>query len=73
MDTLSFQAPPEIHKRLAAFAKELDRSKGYLIRRALEEYLEELQDYVEAKNYKAGYDPKKNVSFEKIKRKHRLD
>lgn len=73
MDTLSFQAPEDMHARLEAFAKELDRSKGYLIRQALEEYLDDLQDYLEAKRYKMTYNPKENVSFDEIKRRHDLD
>ncbi len=72
MYTLSFQAPAEIKKKLELFAKKFDRSKAYLIREALEEYLEDLQDYLEAKAYKAKYNPKENVSFDQIKRKHRL-
>jgi predicted DNA-binding protein len=73
MDTLSFQAPEEISRQLAAFAKELDRSKGYLIRQALESYLEDLEDYIEAKRYKASYDPRENISFEEVKRKLDLE
>lgn len=41
METLSFQAPEELKARLEHFAKEMDRSKAYLIRQALEEYLSE--------------------------------
>lgn len=73
MQTLSFQAPEEMGERLELFAKELDRSKGYLIRQALAEYLEELQDYLEAKRYKKKYNSKDNVSFEEIKRRYNLD
>lgn len=70
MNTLSFQAPEDIEKQLAYFAKELDRSKGYLIRQALKQYLEELEDYMEAKRYKAQYNPKNNVSFADIKKRY---
>ena len=73
MQTLSFQAPEEIGKRLENAAAALERSKGYLIRKALEDYLEELEDYLEAKKYKASYNPKDNVSFEELKKKHKLD
>ena len=73
MQTLSFQAPEEMSDRLELLAKELDRSKGYLIRQALGEYLEELQDYIEAKRYKKRYNPKDNISFEEIKRRYDLD
>ena len=73
METLSFQAPAEMSERLELFAKKMDRSKAYLIRQALGEYLEELEDYLEAKRYKAKYNPKENVSFTEIKRRHKLD
>ena len=73
MQTLSFQAPEEMNERLELFAKELDRSKAYIIRQALEEYLEELQDYIEAKRYKAKYNPKENISFAELKKRHKLD
>jgi RHH-type rel operon transcriptional repressor/antitoxin RelB len=72
MQTLSFQAPEDLSKKLALYAKELDRSKGYLIRHALEDYLEEIEDYLEAKQYKAKYNPKENISFEEIKRQNNL-
>lgn len=72
METLSFQAPAEMKQQLEQYAKQLDRSKGYLIRQALEEYLEDLRDYTEAMRYKASYDPAENLSLEEIKRKYDL-
>ncbi len=72
METLSFQAPKEMKTRLEKFAKDLDRSKGYLIRQALAEYFEDLADYSEARRYKATYDPKDNLSLAEIKRKYKL-
>ena len=73
METLSFQAPQELKARLELFAKELDRSKAYLIRQALEEYLEDLQDYLEAKRIKATSDPSKSISFEEVKQRYGLE
>lgn len=73
METLSFQAPAALKKRLEHFAKEMDRSKAYLIRQALEEYLEDLEDYIEAKRYKKTYDPKENLSFDEVKRRLELE
>lgn len=72
METLSFQAPQEMKQRLEIHAKQLDRSKGYLIRQALGEYLEELDDYIEAKQYKAAHDPNSNIALAAIKRKYKL-
>ena len=72
MQTLSFQAPAAMSKKLTAYAKKLDRSKGYLIREALAEYLEDMQDYVEVLREKKTHDPKKNLTFAQIKRKYKL-
>ena len=72
MLTLSFQAPEEMNARLESCAAQLDRSKAYLIRQALAEYLEDLEDYAAAKRYKAKYDPEQNVSLADIKRKYKL-
>ncbi|MDX2113803.1 MAG: ribbon-helix-helix protein, CopG family [Alphaproteobacteria bacterium] len=47
METLSFQAPEALKARLEYFAKEMDRSKAYLIRQALEEYLSEREAWRE--------------------------
>jgi RHH-type transcriptional regulator, rel operon repressor / antitoxin RelB len=68
MKTYSFQAPEEIGKKLELLAAQMDRSKGYLIRKALEEFLEDVEDYLEAKKYKASkeYNPKDNISFEEL-------
>ena len=72
MQTLSFQAPAAMGKKLNAFAKKLDRSKGYLIREALADYLEDLQDYVEILRDKKTHHPGKNLSLAEIKRKYKL-
>ncbi len=72
MQTLSFQASDEIKQKLALFAEKLDRSKGYLIRQALESYLQDLEDYMEAKNYKATYNSEENTSLDEIKREFNL-
>jgi len=74
METLSFQAPEEMKAKLELFASKLDRSKGYLIRQALEDYLEEIEDYLEAKKYmETKYNPKNNISLDEIKKKYNLD
>lgn len=59
-------------QRIELFAKEMDRSKAYIIRQALEEYLQDMEDYLEAKHYKATYDPAQNLSLAQIKRKYKL-
>ncbi len=44
----SVRLPENIAKKLDGLAKTLDRSKTYLIRKAVEEYLEEYEDYLVA-------------------------
>ena len=72
MDTLSFQAPAEMHKQLEAMAKELDRSKAYIIRQALAEYLEDLQDVSQARRAQASYGPSELVSLDEVKHRFNL-
>ena len=73
MQTLSFQAPEEMCKHLNECAKNLDRSKAYLIRAALEEYLQDMDDLIEAKIVKASYRDDDLVDFDEIKRQNNLD
>lgn len=72
METLSFQAPSAMKQRLEECANTLDRSKAYLIRQAVDEYLDDLQDYLEAKKYKASYDAAENISLSDVKKKYKL-
>ena len=73
MHTLSFQAPEELVQKLALYSDKLDRSKSYLIRSALEEYLEDMEDLLEAKRIQASYGTEELIPFEDIKRQHQLD
>jgi predicted DNA-binding protein len=72
MQTISFQAPEEMNKALEGFAKELDRSKAYLIRQAVADFLEDLEDVARVKRYKASYDPSENIAFDEVKRRLEL-
>jgi len=47
---VSVRLPEELSKKLDRLAKSLDRSKTYIITRALDEYLEEYEDYLIAVN-----------------------
>jgi len=49
-DTVSVRLPKDIAKRLDELAKSLDRSKTYIVTKALREYLEEYEDYLIALN-----------------------
>lgn len=50
MATLNVRIPDDLNDILVKSAKHLDRAKGYLVRKALEEYLLELQEDIEDYN-----------------------
>ena len=43
---ISVRLPEELVEKLDRLAESLDRSKTYIIKRALQEYLEEYEDYL---------------------------
>ncbi len=50
MAALNVRIPDELSNVLTKSAKYLDRPKGYLVRKALEAYLQELQEDIEDYN-----------------------
>ena len=47
-DAISIRLPGELAEKLNRLAESLDRSKTYIVKRALQEYLEEYEDYLVA-------------------------
>lgn len=45
-EAVSVRLPEDIAKRLNKLAKTLERPKTYIIKKALQEYLEEYEDYL---------------------------
>lgn len=45
-EAVSVRLPEDMAKRLNKLAKTLERSKTYIIKKALQEYLEEYEDYL---------------------------
>ena len=43
---LSLRIPKVLNEKLEEIAKKTDRTRSYLVRKALEEYLEDLEDYL---------------------------
>ena len=43
--SISLRIPDDIHEQLVEIAEDTDRSKSYLIKKAIENYLEEFADY----------------------------
>ena len=73
--TAVVRLPEALEKRLDDLATRTHRSKSYYLRRALEEYLEDREDYLIAaaaweEHVKSG---KKGISFEEIARKMDLN
>lgn len=48
MANVSFRIPDDLNDRLIDLAGKLDRDRSYLIRMAIEEFLEEKEDYLVA-------------------------
>lgn len=48
MTTISLRIPDALNSRLDHLSHEMDRNKSYLIRQAVEEFLEEREDYLVA-------------------------
>jgi RHH-type transcriptional regulator, rel operon repressor / antitoxin RelB len=46
MSTISCRFPDEIDHRLAKLSEEIDRSKSYIIKQAVEEFLAEKEEYL---------------------------
>ncbi|MBN9543780.1 MAG: ribbon-helix-helix protein, CopG family [Alphaproteobacteria bacterium] len=46
MTNLTVRLPDDLHQRLETLCMETDRQKSYYIKQALEEYLEEKEDYL---------------------------
>jgi RHH-type rel operon transcriptional repressor/antitoxin RelB len=45
-ETVTMRLPDDLSQELNELAKTLDRSKTYIMKKALEEYLEEYEDYL---------------------------
>lgn len=74
MVALNVRIPDELSNVLAKSAKYLDRPKGYLVRKALEAYLQELQEDIEDYNdaVEALKDDSPTISLEEVIRKSGL-
>jgi RHH-type rel operon transcriptional repressor/antitoxin RelB len=62
MTLFSIRLPDELYKRLANLAHTTDRNKSYIIRRAIEEFLEEEEDYTLALSRLSAQEKQYNLS-----------
>ncbi len=66
MQTLSFQCPDEMAEKLEYFAKLQDRSKAYLVRKAIDDMLEDLEDIALIEEAMKDYDPSQNKTLDEV-------
>jgi len=64
---LSLRIPKVLNEKLKEIAKKTDRTRSYLVRKALEEYLEDLEDYLIAFERYTRED-KEYLTTEEVKR-----
>ncbi|MCW5646437.1 MAG: ribbon-helix-helix protein, CopG family [Sphingopyxis sp.] len=70
---LAIRLDKELEDRLAKAAKLSGRTKTALARKAIEEYIDELEDIALLEAALADYDPSKNISIEQMRRELGLD
>ncbi len=70
---LAIRLDKELEDRLASAAKRSGRTKTALARKAIEEYIDELEDIALLEAALADYDPSKNISIEQMRRELGLD
>jgi len=64
---ISVRLPEEMEKRINNLAKSTQRSKSFFVKEALNNYLEDMEDYYEA--LKRDTDPEQNlISLEELKK-----
>jgi RHH-type rel operon transcriptional repressor/antitoxin RelB len=71
MTTLSLRIPDDLNKRLEQLSHEVDRKKSYLIRQAVEEFLEEREEYLIALARLSRHE--KEYTLEEVEKKLGLD
>jgi RHH-type transcriptional regulator, rel operon repressor / antitoxin RelB len=70
---LAVRLDPDLEARLTAIAAKTGRTKSFYARAAIQEYIEDMEDYAAAEEALRDYDPSKNVSHEEMKRILGLD
>lgn len=69
---MTIRLPEEMEKRLSQLAKETHRTKSYYVKRAIEEFLEDQEDYLMAlavmERVERGEE--KTIPFEEILKKY---
>jgi predicted DNA-binding protein len=71
MTTITARIPDELDKSLSMLAQETERNKAYIIRKAIENYIEEKADILIALSRIEKNE--KTISIEEIKKKYVLE
>ncbi|WP_137753463.1 DUF6290 family protein [Sphingopyxis sp. L1A2A] len=70
---LAIRLDKELEERLSTAAKRSGRTKTALARKAIEEYIEDLEDIALLEEALTNYDPSKNISMEQMRRELGLE
>jgi len=70
---LAIRLDKKLEERLTVAAKRSGRTKTWFARRAIEQYIDELEDYALLEEALKDYDPSKNISLEEMKRQLGLE
>lgn len=70
---LAIRLDPDLEKRLNKLAKKTGRTKTFYARAAIEEYIDDLEDYFLAEDRMKGIGPSDMISFDDMMRKIDLD
>lgn len=70
---LAIRLDKELEERLTEAAKRAGRTKTWFAKRAIEEYIDELEDYALLEEALKDYDPSKNISLEDLRRELGLE
>jgi RHH-type transcriptional regulator, rel operon repressor / antitoxin RelB len=70
---LAIRLDKELEARLTEAAKRAGRTKTWFARRAIEEYIDELEDYALLEEALQDYNPKENISLEALRAELGLD
>jgi RHH-type rel operon transcriptional repressor/antitoxin RelB len=70
---LAIRLDKELEERLNAAAKQSGRTKTALARKAIEQYIDDIEDIALLEAALADYDPSKNISMEQMRRELGLD
>ena len=68
--TITTKGPGSLNQKLEALAERTDRNKSYIMRRALEEFLQDEDDYEDALSILSSHE--KTYSMEQVMRENDL-